>query len=109
MKIFIFVILAVASLSIGIFTFGLLRSKDNATASSAPVQKTLPSNVQSNEQQDMAVIRSFMANPNLELSFINTDLPTLYFSVGKITKVGNGENMEAVKDWTRQVNVYDQK
>lgn len=58
---------------------------------------------------DMAVIRTFMADPALELSYVNTDLPMPYFRVGKVTKMGNGENMEAVDGWTRQVNVYDQK
>lgn len=59
--------------------------------------------------QDMDAIRTFMAEPNLELSFVKTDLPTQYFRVGKVTKMGNGENMEAVDGWIRQVNVYDQK
>lgn len=59
--------------------------------------------------QDMGAIRTFMAEPNLELSFVKTDLPTQYFRVGKVTKMDNGENMEAVDGWTRQVNVYDQK
>lgn len=58
---------------------------------------------------DIAAIRDFMANPSLELSFVNTNLPMPYFRVGKVTKIGNGENMEAVDGWTRQVNVYDQK
>lgn len=59
--------------------------------------------------EDISAIRTFMADPNLELSFVNTDLPMPYFRVGKVTKMGNGENMEAVDGWTRQVNVYDQK
>lgn len=60
--------------------------------------------------QDMAAIRQFMAEPNLELSFVNTDLAfPVYFRVGKVTKMGGGENMEAVDGWTRQVNVYHQK
>jgi hypothetical protein len=59
--------------------------------------------------EDMSAIKTFMAEPNLELSFVNTDLPIQYFRVGKVTKMGNGENMEAVDGWTRQVNVYDQK
>ncbi|NMB56551.1 hypothetical protein GYA19_01265 [Candidatus Beckwithbacteria bacterium] len=58
---------------------------------------------------DVTVIRTFMANPNLELSFVKTDLPMPYFRVGKVTKVGNGESMEAVEDWVRKVNIYDQK
>ena len=59
--------------------------------------------------QDMAAIRQFMAEPNLELSFVRTDLPMPYFRVGKVTKTAGGENMEAVEDWTHKVNVYHQK
>lgn len=63
----------------------------------------------SSQQKDIEAIRAFMGNPNLELTFVNTDLPMQYFRVGKVTKMGSGENMEAVDGWTRQVNVYDQK
>lgn len=59
--------------------------------------------------EDMAAIRAFMADPNLELSFVNTSLPQPYFMVGKVTKLPNGENIEKVDGWVRQVNVYDQK
>ena len=59
--------------------------------------------------KDIAVIRTFMAEPNLELSFVNTNLPQPYFMVGKVTKLTNGENIEEVDGWVRQVNVYDQK
>jgi hypothetical protein len=58
---------------------------------------------------DIAAIRAFKAEPNLELSYINKDLPMPYFRVGKVTKTADGENMEAVDGWMRQVNVYDQK
>lgn len=58
---------------------------------------------------DITAIRTFMANPTLELSYINTDLPMPYFRVGKVTKLDNGENMEKVDGWIRQINVYDQK
>lgn len=58
---------------------------------------------------DVTVIKAFMANPDLEFSFIRTDLPMPYFRVGKVTKVGNGENMEAVEGWVRKVNIYDQR
>ncbi len=61
------------------------------------------------QQEDMAAIRSFMGNPNLELTFINTDLPLPYFRVGKVTKIDSGENMEVVEAWIRKVNIYDQK
>ena len=59
--------------------------------------------------EDMVAIRTFMADPALELSYVNTDLPMPYFRVGKVTKMGNGENMEAVEGWTRQVNIYNQE
>ena len=60
--------------------------------------------------QEETAIRNFMVEPNLELSFIKSDLPfPNYFRVGKVTKVSGGENMEAVEGWTRQVNVYHQK
>lgn len=60
-------------------------------------------------EEDIIVIRTFMAQLSLDITFINTDLPTPYFRVGKVTKIDNGENMEAVEGWTRRVNVYDQK
>ena len=60
-------------------------------------------------KEDISAIRTFMADPDLELSFVNTDLPMPYFRAGKVTKMGNGENMEKVDGWMRQVNVYDQK
>ncbi len=71
-------------------------------------------NVTTNKETDsktveMAAIRTFMADPNLELSFVNTDFPMPYFRVGKVTKTKDGENMEAVEGWTRQVNIYHQK
>lgn len=58
---------------------------------------------------DEEVIRAFMNQPNLQLTSLGTDLPTMYFRVGKVTKIGNGENMDPVEGWTRKVNVYDQK
>lgn len=70
---------------------------------------TIPLQEENSQQKDIDAIRSFMGKPNLELSFIKIDLPTPYFRVGKITKVGNGENMDAVDAWTRNVNIYDQK
>jgi len=60
-------------------------------------------------KEDISAIRTFMADPDLELSFVNTDLPIPYFRVGKVTKMSNGENMEKVDGWVRQVKVYDQK
>jgi len=58
--------------------------------------------------EDTVAIRMFIAKPNLEILFVNTDLPMSYFRVGKVTKVAGGENMEAVEGWIRQVNVYEQ-
>lgn len=58
---------------------------------------------------DVTVIRTFMANPNLELSFVRTDLRMPYFKVGRITKTKDGENLEPTDDWLRQVNIYRQK
>lgn len=74
---------------------------------------TLPTSITNqavdSKTADMAAIRTFMAQPNLELSFLNTDLPMPYFRVGKVTKLANGENMEKVDGWVRQVNIYVQK
>lgn len=75
---------------------------------------SLPTGLYSNEQaevesSDLTSIKSFVGDPYLELSFINTDLPTPYFRVGKVTQMDGGENMEAVDGWTRKVNIYNQK
>ena len=59
--------------------------------------------------QNMTAIKTFMAKPNLELSFVNTDLPMPYFRVGKVTKRDNGENMDPVDGWVRKVDIYHQK
>lgn len=59
---------------------------------------------------DMAAIRDFMNNPDLELSYLETGLPQPYFMVGSATAVdGGGENIEKVDGWIRQVNIYHQK
>ncbi len=70
---------------------------------------TETSQTENSQQKDIKTIRIFMGDPNLKLSFATTDLPTPYFRVGKVTKVGNRENMDAVDAWIRNVNVYDQK
>lgn len=70
---------------------------------------TATSQTENSQQKDVDAIRFSMGEPNLELAFVNADLPTPYFRVGKVTKVGNGENMDAVDGWTRKVNIYDQK
>ncbi|KKR51811.1 MAG: hypothetical protein UT89_C0006G0010 [Parcubacteria group bacterium GW2011_GWE1_40_20] len=70
---------------------------------------TLVSNQIIQAKTDEEAIRAFTNKPNLELKSLGEDLPTIYFRVGKVTKVGNGENMEKVDGWVRQVNVYDEK
>lgn len=63
-----------------------------------------------NTSQDKATIRSFMAEPVLELAFVKTDVPfPIYFRVGKVTQMEGGENMEAVDGWVRKVNIYHQE
>lgn len=81
----------------------------NKNQPSTTISKVTTSQEENSQQKDMDSIISFMGKPNFELSFIKTDLPTPYFRVGKITKVGNGENMDAVDAWIHNVNVYDQK
>jgi len=61
------------------------------------------------ENSDLTAIKSFTGKSDPEVTFVNTDLPTPYFRVGKVTKIGNGENMDAVEGWVRKVNVYDSK
>ncbi|MFA6518628.1 MAG: hypothetical protein WCV93_03170 [Candidatus Shapirobacteria bacterium] len=89
----------------GIILWNSGKKTQSLTTNSEPT----PLQEENSQQKDIDAIRSFMSEPNLELSFINIGLPTQYFRVGKITKVGNGENMDAVDTWTRNINVYDQK
>lgn len=89
-------------LAIVAFIFLFLRSR--------PISVSDNSNTsEQTERTDLATIRSFTGNPNLELTFVNTDLPMPYFRVGKVTQMDGGENMEAVEGWTRKVNVYNSK
>jgi len=101
-KVLIVVIVATLLLS-GVYFLGFFKPRESIPQSTNTTLDTVTT------QDDMTVIRSFMAQPNLELTFVNIDLPMPYFRVGKVTKVGNGENMEKVDGWVRQVNVYDQK
>lgn len=79
--------------------------KQGSKAPVLPVNQTADATT-----QDMTAIRTFMAEPNLELSFVSTDLPfPTYFRVGKVTKMNGGENMDPVDGWTRKVNIYRQK
>ncbi|MCL5797363.1 MAG: hypothetical protein M1366_00990 [Patescibacteria group bacterium] len=105
MKALLVVILLIGIVLIGGYSLGLFKPKE-ATPRTA---NTSQDSSLSNEEKDMVSIRSFMAQSNLELTFINSDLPMPYFRVGKVTKMDNGENMEKVDDWVRKVNVYDQK
>lgn len=101
MKIKIVVILLIIGLVAGF----LLLKKDNTT----PGQTATETTKTQTPTDDVSVIRQFMDKTGLELSSVGTDLPTQYFRVGKVTKVGTGENMDKVDGWVRQVNVYDQK
>ena len=83
---------------------GVIWLKQGGKTPVLPLKQTTDSTA-----EDITAIRRFMANPNLELSFVNTSLPQPYFMVGKVTKLNNGENIEKVDGWVRQVNVYDQK
>jgi len=84
---------------------GFIWLKQNGKVPVVPSKQVVDSTTQGE-----TVICNFMDNPNLELSFVNTDLAfPVYFRVGKVTKRDGGENMEAVDGWTRQVNVYHQK
>lgn len=74
-----------------------------------PTSSTQTSNQIVQARTDEEAIRTFTNKPNLELKSLGEDLPTIYFRVGKVTKVGNGENMEKVDGWVRQVQVYDEK
>lgn len=101
-------VLAIAIILVCVFVVGALtlgRFKPNG---STPQSVTTSSNINT-PQDDKAVIRTFMDQPNLELTLVGTDLPMPYFRVGKVTKVGTGENMDKVDGWVRQVNIYDQK
>lgn len=104
-KLLIAGVLLIGVVFVGAYSFGLFKQKEVALQTANIFQDSS----ESSEQKDMASIRSFMAQPSLELTFINTDLPIPYFRVGKVTKMGTGENMEAEDSWTRQVNIYDQK
>lgn len=99
MKRFLLILL----IAVGIGTIIWWKQNNKALPQNSIVETETP------QQKDMAAIRSFMGNPNLELIFVNTDLPMHYFRIGKVTKVDNGENMEVVDSWIRKVNVYDQK
>lgn len=85
--------------------YWLIKQQASNTSTSSNVT---PSPI-TKENSDQETIRAFMDNPNLEVKYVNKDLPTVYFRVGKITKVGSGENMDKVDSWVREVNVYDQK
>lgn len=95
--------IAVLLLMIGLVAGYLLLKRDHAQP--APTI----SQTQNTPSDDVSVIRKLMNKPNLELTYVGTDLPMPYFRVGKVTKIGNGENMDKVDAWVRKVTVYDQK
>ena len=66
---------------------------------------------ESPQQKDFNVIRSFVANPNLDLVSKGIGLPQSYFMVGKASTLdkGGGIRIEKVTEWERQVNIYEQK
>lgn len=96
-------IIIVCLLLIGALTLSRFKPKETTP------QPTSTSTNLNTSQEDEAVIKAFMGQPNLELALVGTDLPMPYFRVGKVTKVGTGENMDKVDGWVRQVNIYDQK
>lgn len=59
----------------------------------------------------MATIKAFMAEPNLELTYVSTSLPQPYFMVGKVSELekGGGFRIDKVAEWECLVNVYEQK
>lgn len=93
---------------IGIFLFSAFFLTKTRLQETIPQATNAPT-IASVPQDDKEVIRTFLHEPHLELSYVGTDLPMSYFRVGKVTKVGNGENMDKVEGWVRQVHVYDQK
>lgn len=90
-------------LILGLITGFLVLRKKTTT----PVQTNDKST--SATSSDFITIRQFMDNPNLDLVLLGKDLPTSYFRVGKVTKVGDGENMDRVDGWTREIDIYVQK
>jgi hypothetical protein len=70
-------------------------------------QISLTKSEQQKPKDEISVIRLFMADPALEITFVRTDLPQPYFMVGKVTKLSDGENIEKVDGWVRQVNVHE--
>lgn len=101
MKVKIILVLIV----IGLIAGFLLLKKDDST----PVQTATQTTKTEAPSDDASVIKQFMNKPDLQLTSVGTDLPMQYFRVGKVTKMGTGENMDPVDGWTRQINVFDQK
>jgi len=64
---------------------------------------------ESEREKAMQAIRTFMGEPNLQLTYIATRRPS-NFNVGKITNQdAGGFTMEDVPGWERKVEVYQQK
>lgn len=98
----VFFIIVAPAIVLTIFFF--LRSQKT------PVSNSIDSSEQT-KSTDLAAIRSFMRDPDLELTYIGTDLPQPYFMIGKVSELekGGGINIEQVEGWKRTVNVYEQK
>ncbi|GIW69343.1 MAG: hypothetical protein KatS3mg101_0090 [Patescibacteria group bacterium] len=95
----------IAVILLTIIAGALLISKPVLTVLKQQSDISVPN--QQKPKDEMAVIREFMDNPNLELVYVRQDLPQPYYSVGKSTKVQGGVNLEAAKAWLRQINVYE--
>ena len=85
--------------------------QSNKTLSPNSGTETETSKTESPLQKDINTIRSFMANPNLDLVSKRTGLPQPYFMVGKASPLdkGGGMRIDKVPEWERQVNIYEQK
>ncbi|MFH1971295.1 MAG: hypothetical protein ABIJ05_02840 [Patescibacteria group bacterium] len=72
---------------------------------------TETSQTENSQEKDMDAIKSFMAEPNLDLIPMGTGLPQPYFMVGKVSQLekGDGIQIDKVPEWVRQVNIYEQK
>lgn len=73
------------------------------------VHAPMPTVTTDQQAPELAAIRTFAGNPDLALTFIGRELPQPYFRVGRVTKMGSGENMDPEPGWEREVNVYEQQ
>jgi hypothetical protein len=96
-------ILVLATIAGIVFFF----SRNSKISTSPPESKSNKTDT----SQDLSVIRAFMNKPNLDLSYVKTDLPQPYFMVGKVSPLekDGGFRIDKVDGWVRQVNIYEQK